>query len=26
MGVKPMELEDERRSTPDMSPPDIDGL
>lgn len=26
MGVKPMELEDERRSTPDMIPPDLDGL
>ncbi len=25
-GVKPMVLEDERRSTPDMTPPGIDGL
>lgn len=26
MGVKPMELEDERRATPDMAPPSLEGL
>lgn len=25
-GVKPMELQDERRATPDMAPPTLDGL